>query len=204
MKTILTIDFDILMHESIELYNNFAQSETWESKFKLSPLLQHLPIDGNAYQKLTHFLIKKIFSSMNKEKIHFLENHQDVLRYLSKDEQYNILNIDHHHDWCYADKDYDKSIEKLNCGNWVKYLNDNGQLASYTWINNANSLQPTHGVNIKQFKLSDCADLGNFSGFDEVFCILSPEYVPPYYHKMFFVWMDIANSKYETFFDLEV
>lgn len=202
MKTILTIDFDIVMKNSIELYNNFAQSETWESKFKLSPLLKQLPIDGAMYQKLTKFLIKKIFSTLDKDKIHFLENHHNIVKYLSKDEQYHILNFDHHHDWCYDDQDYKNRIQKLNCGNWVKYLSDNGQLASYTWINNENSVQPTHQVSIKQFKISDCAALENFSNFDEVYCVLSPEYVPPYYHHLFFIWMDIANSKYNTFFEL--
>ena len=124
MKTILTIDFDIVMKNSIELYNNLAQSETWESKLKLSPLLNYLPIDGATYQKLTRFLIKKIFSTLDKDKIHFLGNHKDIVKYLSKEEQYHILNFDHHHDWCYSDEDYENKIEKLNCGNWVKYLSD--------------------------------------------------------------------------------
>ena len=41
------------------------------------------------------------------------------------------------------------------------------------------------------------------SNFDEVYCILSPEYVPPYYHYMFFLWIDIANNIHNTFFELE-
>ena len=37
----------------------------------------------------------------------------------------------------------------ITCGNWVKYLNDNKQLNSYTWINNSNSVQPIHNIKIK-------------------------------------------------------
>lgn len=106
MKNILTIDFDIIMKDSIELYNNFAQYKSWNERYSLSPLLKNLPFDSCTYYKLTKFLMKQIFPNVSKEKIFFLKNHQDVLKYLSKEDQYNIFNIDHHHDWCYNEKDY--------------------------------------------------------------------------------------------------
>ena len=51
MKTILSIDFDIIMAPSIELYNS-QSGVPWEKRFHDAPMLQFLPIDAQTYSKI--------------------------------------------------------------------------------------------------------------------------------------------------------
>lgn len=199
MKNILTIDFDIFMRDSIEAYNNLIE-KTWKERFKIIPSLQHSPFDGESYQKLTQYLLF-LFSSIGKNQIHFLREHHHILNFLDNEEVYNIINIDHHHDWCYKKEDFYQPITNVNCGNWIKYLNDTGHLNSYTWIKNHNSQLPLIEQKFLIHNLKDC-NLFNLSVFDEIFLIFSPQYVPPYYHSFFFVWMDMANNIYKTHFEM--
>lgn len=47
------------------------------------------------------------------------------------------MNIDHHHDLGYPNKDHPEQSNRLNCGNWVKYVPN---LQQYFWIKNTNSI----------------------------------------------------------------
>jgi hypothetical protein len=54
------------------------------------------------------------------------------------DEPIELVNIDHHHDIEYADKDADKTDNEHD-GNWVKTYFQQNKIAKYCWINNVNS-----------------------------------------------------------------
>lgn len=199
MKNILTIDFDIFMRDSIEAYNNLIE-KTWKERFEIIPSLRNVSFDGESYQKLTQYLLT-LFSNIDKNQVHFLREHHHILNFLDNEEIYNIVNIDHHHDWCYHKEDFHQPIVNVNCGNWVKYLNDTGHLNNYTWINNNNSQFPMEKQQFSIYHLKDC-NLLNFSAFDEIYLIFSPQYVVPYYHPFFFLWMDIANNVYKMHFEM--
>ena len=198
MKNILTIDFDIIMDNSIELYNSMGMP--WEERFQRHPVLKTLPMEATHFQRITQFLIQ-LYTTIEIDKVHFIEQHHKILDYLTDDE-YHIINVDHHHDWAYKDIDFEKPIEKVDCGNWVKALSDQGKLLSYTWIKNETSIGPKEEQNFTIYNLKDCT-LFNFSNIDEVYIVLSPEFVPPYYYSLFYIWLDIANGAYNTHFEVD-
>ena len=97
------------------------------------------------------------------------------------------------------------TLSNLNCGNWAKYLFDNNQLENYVWVKNINS----HEIHIPEIEecLKD-AHYGNINlmdsetkekllelTFDKIFLCLSPEWIPPYYHTLFYGILDWINQK---------
>lgn len=56
MKTVVSIDFDIIMAPTIEAYNSYAD-KPWEAKINDSPILNYLICDTSHYVKLTNFLM---------------------------------------------------------------------------------------------------------------------------------------------------
>lgn len=189
-KTILTIDFDVIMWPSIELYNNLPSG--WEDRIQRLPMLGNCLIDYDLYSRLTDLFIYLL----NKTNIHFITHHDEVVSYLGKDNIYHIINIDHHHDWYYNEEDKDR-VEKINCGNWIKYLNDNNMLSFYTWINTFNSNLCDDILNhdkIEFFKIDE-VELKDFFIPDEVFICLSPDWIPPYIQPLYSIWKNIYKTK---------
>ena len=79
---------------------------------------------------------------MDKNNIHFIFNHESLIKYVPQEEKEVIItNIDHHHDISYNKKHAENIVDynNLTCGNWVKYLYDAKQLKRYYWVNNNNS-----------------------------------------------------------------
>lgn len=203
MKTILTIDFDIIMAPSINLYNDIVPGSSWDSLLR-NPHMQLLTIDTIHYQRLTQ-LILKLFNQMKKENIHFINSHEHVADYIKNDDEYSIVNIDHHHDICYNPKDKENKCNELTCANWLKWLKENRQIKRYLWIHNKNSAVPADEV--KDLMDNDIAiedfDLNGLAVPDELVICLSPSWVSPDYRNLFYTWMDIANAIYQVHFDLE-
>lgn len=195
-KTIFSIDFDIIMHPSVELYNNMPGE--WEERIKRFPMLGNCLVDYNLYRKLTNLFIY-LLNEIDKEKIYFITNHEEIVSYLNKKESYHIINIDHHHDWYYNPEDEEK-IEKLNCGNWVKYINDNFDLKKYSWIKDYNSMFCDDILNNQKIEYFDIEEieLENFYIPDYFFICLSPPWIPPYIKPLYDIWNDLylKENKY--------
>ena len=199
MNTIVTIDFDIIMAPSINLYNNLVPSISWE-KLEEDPYFKLLKIDGIHYQKIVNYIIKCMFS-ISKERIHFIEDHGQAVRYIK--EKCDLINIDHHHDIGYGEN---LDIQEMpTCANWAYYLYKNNLINSYTWINNNNSEQisleeklqiPTTTYDLHTFNL-DSLKIPN-----ELIICLSEPWTPPYIRPLFYTIMDICNRYYNTHFDL--
>lgn len=199
---IITIDFDIIMAPSIDLYNNISNSP-WEERYERHPLLKLADADFITYHRLTQYLLY-IVPKMKKENIHFIANHQSVLNYLTNiTEPIDVINIDHHHDIIYGG-----GLEKLNCGNWVSWIDKEYKLNSYLWIHDNNSRFPKEeDVKISYTKknVSEYNDeqYKYNTPPDELIICLSGEWVPPQYKRLFFVWFDICNYIHNTHYDLE-
>ena len=198
MKTIVTIDFDIIMQPSIEAYNSYA-FKPWDDKIDDAPILDFCKCNCDIYQRLTNYLFQ-VIKKLSKEQIHIINGHHHILNYLPK-EKTTLYNIDHHHD-IQCEIDYNKD---LHCENWVlEYLKLNN-LNKYYWIHNENSKMPTKSeqdklINQKlTFQKSSLEDIQP----DLLILCLSPEWVPPYYYPLFHLWLDILNSHYDTHFDFE-
>ena len=188
---IVSIDFDIIMAPSIEFYNNF----THDRYLFDNPLLKVCNADLEHYRKLTTWFFKNL-KNVNYENVIFIKSHEQAVNYINKGD--TLINIDHHHDLGYKKEEDIKPDEpKCHCGNWVKYLFDNNIISDYIWINNKNSTQPLYfNGKIEQCAIEDY-NLDSLTG-DKVIICLSPEWVPPQFHPLFYSWMDICGKGFNT------
>lgn len=204
MKKILTIDFDIIMYPCEYIYNNCVPSKTW-NELKTNPLFHLIYGDLELYNNLTQLLLRHT-KFLEKENFHFIESHENIVKYLSKVEPFSITNIDQHHDIAYGINDENNLINYLGCANWVKYCFDNNYpIQEYYWINSNTSHYPPDKI-IKNFtKLIKNTNIFNFKleKYDEIIICLSRPWVPPNYQNLFFNWMDILSHIYNTTFILE-
>ena len=205
MKNIVTIDFDIIMAPSINLYNHMIGNTNWNNAFMDDPQLALSRGDYAQYVQLTNWVMN-VAQKMNPSQIHFIHSHEHVMNFIPEgDEELSIINIDHHHDISYNDKDSTETIETLNCGNWVKYIAEHKNLARYIWLNNTNSTEPHEAT--KSILSTSCAlqnyYLTTLSAPDILIICLSEEWVPPTIRPLFFLWMDLLNGYYNCHFDFE-
>ena len=207
MKTIVTIDFDIIMAPSINLYNSIVGPDRWEEDFTNNPQLALSYADLKHYHKLTQYLLD-ILPEMDKAHIHFIQDHEKALKYIPLGEPIHLVNIDHHHDIGYGEKDGQEATTRdtLTCGNWVKYLAEHGQLQHFHWINNYNST-PVEEFNIAKNKINQTSDIRSLTTLpptpDELIICLSPMWVPPNYRHLFYSWLDICNYIHHTHYEVE-
>jgi hypothetical protein len=185
------------MAPSIEAYNNRIDAG-WENLEK-EPIYSSLTADLDHYQRLTSFIFTLV-NQMDAKKIHFIDTHESIIKFLNKDETYYVTNIDHHHDVGYIMPP--KPDEPLNCGNWVKFVPN---LISYTWINNDNSHAPEEPYEDKKYNIKPFRDLdlSTLAVPDELFICLSTPWVPKTFRPLFFTWMDLCNGIKGTHFDFE-
>ena len=199
MKKIVTIDFDIIMAPSINLYNNIVPANDWET-LKENPYFQLLKIDTIHYQKIFNYVIY-CTQYLPKENIHFIEDHSQAVNYIT--EKCDLINVDHHHDIGYGE-DLEKQ-EKPTCANWVYYLNEQNLINTYTWINNDNSEEIPPDKDVKML-MSICNfnnfDLNSLEVPDELVICLSEPWTPPYIRPLFYTIIDICNQYYNTHFDI--
>lgn len=199
---ILTIDFDIVMGPSANYYEFMPPHGRWE-KLKDDALTQLFYGDYICYYKLTNWLLQTIANGFPKEHLFFIFSHDKVASLLSKNEKYDIINIDHHHDISYSAEE-----APLECGNWVEYLYKQNCINSYTWIHNPNSCFPM--PNKIKTKVNFNYSHQNFNEFDLnslkpdlIIICLSPEWVPPHIVPLFQIWMDMASYWYNQKFEIE-
>ena len=109
MKTVISIDFDIVMAPSIEQYNNLVPKLSWND-LKQLPYLSDLNYDKDIYNKLINYI-----NLYPKEKRIFIKEHDEIIKYIT--EPCYLINVDHHHD-C----GYENNGDKVSCANWLNYL----------------------------------------------------------------------------------
>lgn len=200
MINVLTIDFDIMLWKSIELYNGIAGGASWE-EIEQNELLRFVQFDSQIYELLTQ-IICKISKKIPKENVHFITSHQRVIKYIPQNELIELTNIDHHHDLQYNDSN---NIDILTCGNWVKYLFEhNYNISKYIWINDPNSIycQFDSKKYCHQSDIIQSYDL-TMTDYDMVIICLSPPWVPPQYRPLYTAWMDMLNRIYNTTFAMD-
>ncbi|MBO7079355.1 MAG: hypothetical protein J6W64_06050 [Bacilli bacterium] len=201
MNTVVTIDFDIIMAPSINLYNSIVPASTWNDLEK-NPYFKLLKIDAIHYQKIFNYIFYCI-QYLPKENIHFIEDHGQAVRYINK--KCDLINIDHHHDLGYGE-DIEKQ-ECPTCANWVYYLEKNNLLNTYTWIHNDNSeeIPPDRKEKMNFYIYSPNLynfDLENLEVPDELIICLSEPWTPPYIRPLFYTIIDICNKYYNTHFTI--
>lgn len=199
MKKVVTIDFDIIMAPSINLYNDTVPATPWNVLVE-NPYFQLLTPDYTHYQKIFKFIME-CTKTMDKEHIHFIEDHGQVVKYIT--EPCDLINVDHHHDITYAPLDAPEEV-KPTCANWVLYLYEQKLLNSYGWINNLNSNVIDLKFSPVPYRAYDLREF-NFEAIDapdELIICLSEPWVPPYIRPLFYTIMDYCNNHYNTHFEI--
>lgn len=136
MKTVLSIDFSIIMANNLPLTGNFVQEFFgMREHLDYAPILNFLPIDFDIYENLTEVLYNQW--SQNKDiKTHFIYGQEDTLHFLKKikeeGETCRLINIDYY-------PDLERYGDHLNNTNWVKYGIDNNLIDEIIWIKDRDS-----------------------------------------------------------------
>lgn len=197
MKQVVTIDFDIIMAPSISWYNNMVPKVQWKDLEK-DPLCQFFSADLVHYHRLTQWILHQT-EHLSKDQIIFIASHEKAIDYFQDDEFYEVVNIDHHHDLGYL---ANEDNTKIDCSNWMASLFDKRIINKYTWLNNKNSdrssIKSEYPTTIKELVPYDLSQLNS----DLLIICFSPEWVPPQYQRLFYVWMDMLNTIYNTQFEL--
>ena len=189
---VVSIDFDIIMAPSIELYKSFEQPKLYEDYYT-----NLFNADLIIYNKLTNWLLDNI-PNLNKNDIYFIESHEQIIDVLPKDNNICLINIDHHHDLGYGPpEELDKDNLPLNCGNWGLYLLKNNLINDYTWIKNGNSIKSFYNKYYYNQKYFYDLDLSRLKP-DKIIICLSTPWVPERYHTLFNLWIDIASKLKDT------
>jgi hypothetical protein len=119
--------------------------------------------------------------------IPIIYNHTDIVTTYSHSEiyplfthgydEYNLINIDHHHDFHYGYVGKDKTV--LDEGNWLFHLsNIFKKKINYTWISNPDSshIFLKEYKNLKSFSFDHNLDYIKERKFDKIFICCSPDY----------------------------
>jgi len=92
-------------------------------------------------------------------------------------DEYNLYNIDHHHDYAYC------KYETLDEGNWLYHLSNIFlKKINYIWINNPESEHPSHlnmekiREKLRSYKFDQRLNFIPQQTFDKIFVCCSPEY----------------------------
>ena len=217
VKTIVTIDFDYIMFPCIKLYNDMCggdanPTECWmriEAERKIS---NHISYDAKALYSIA--AIMKTILSRNKDcKFITVNEHQELIKEVvdketDEDIEYDVVNIDFHHDVYYRPDDPINMsyFTDYNCSNWLGYIFYTDRLNSYTWISAPNS-DPLD-KNVFEDELRDKITIKSSFGLKDyikevsdpeykvdylVFC-LSPQWVPYRYHHIFNLLSYLLNE----------
>lgn len=208
---VLTIDFDILMWPSIERYGHMLDNKNpRELLMKYQNDWHWLEMDLELYAQLTQLLLHFLGLHHESDDIFFIMEHHEIIPILeSFNESIYLINMDHHHDVVYEDKDLDTN-NYLNCGNWVLYAREHGILDHYVWINDPNSEYHFIENNKQEILDNVIQEQFEFEQYDLkqlpyyvdkiVFCYSKP-WIFDYYHPLWYSWMNMAslinNFKYE-------
>lgn len=143
MNTILSIDLDILFSPYIGIYNSLIQGLpshelTWE--FLDTQYNQASFFPNKEYYEILEKIIR--YYSLQVNEVYIGEDHSSILTAIEHNKdiftnpyQFNIYNIDFHHDITYQEKECVNNFDKKlsNCSDWVGFLNYHNFLNTYHW-----------------------------------------------------------------------
>lgn len=197
---ILSIDFDFIMYPCIKLYNNLCNGEenatvSWqniENQLNIEPFLRY---DANVLLQIAKIIKKNVLQGACLVPI---EEHQQIIPYLPKNEKIDLLNIDFHHDILYNPDDLLKitDLNEYNCSNWVGYLFMHGCINHYTWLKAPQSTP--YKIEIKPFEydILTLKDLPNIQNdYDYIFFCFSPQWVPYKYKHLYDLILTLVKEE---------
>lgn len=196
---IWTIDFDIIMAPSIELYNDLIEDrKDIQSVIRMYPGLEYcLPADLAIYNGIT-MNIMALLKQLSSNDVYFVREHQDICKVVEDLDEFDLVNVDHHHDVGYgAGATVSNKVRRPESGNWVKYLKEQSKLKEYTWIHDARAVRPS--LNLSKAFIDNEIGLEQYAGkfkADKLILCQSPQWIPASYLHLYYTWMSICEEYY--------
>jgi len=224
IKNVLSVDIDYIMAPCIQLYNDmsgqisssFNAEEFWCKVQKERYLNEYLHYDVDKFNFIKKLLFKSC-KNISKENIYFGKEHDSILTFLcqdkeKKDYQFNVFNVDHHHDIFYGNNQRSE-VERFNfatLSNWVWYLFTNKKLNRYYWINNESSQLeieddkvlchlPFERMNYFYNKENELLDVE----FDYVYFCKSERFFPLKFYDLYYSIIDEINELKGHHYDID-
>ena len=123
-------------------------------------------------EELLSFIIPLLYTHSD---IKLSLTHKDIYPLFTHNyDEYNLINIDHHHDFHYG-----RNLDVLDEGNWLFHIsNVFKKKINYTWISNPNSehIYLKHLKNLKSFNFDHNINYIKQKKFDVIFICCSPDY----------------------------
>lgn len=208
---VLSVDFDFIMYPCINLYNDLCSEDEnptvgWDRIEAMINVEDKLTFDKKYYM----FIYKLIMQNVAQGAAFFaINNHQDIVDILHNrmmdvgcDVKFDLLNIDHHHDFMYnADKQDLLDFDKYNCGNWYAYLYYKGYLddssgeAEVKWLGTPTS-KPYNGPDndkVKRLTIDVDGEEILKDKFDLIVVCFSPQWTPHKYKYLYDIIVETAG-----------
>tara|TARA_Y100000589_G_C27175281_1_gene638460 strand:- start:1605 stop:2525 length:921 start_codon:yes stop_codon:yes gene_type:complete len=196
-------------------------TSVFERQHALAPLIEKVgEISQQNFKEVMDVFSSALFQLKKSEpnKIYFADNHDTILtpleriwndtdQYERDKTKFTIVNLDHHHDIYYSEKqrvDVDK-YNLVSPGDWVWFLDKYGLCDSYHWIGNKNSSDfiDLAGTGVptlmkkgtKSTSLQEFIDRGKMpKKFDLIYVCSSPHWTPEYFLDYFKILKDMAEN----------
>ena len=208
---ILSIDFDAIMFPCIRLYNEYCYGNEnattiWRQLEFDRDINQYLSYDANVYKNIGKIIFKNI---KNGAKLIPIQEHQMLVDHLKKydllDLQFDITNIDYHHDIAYNRNSFvEMEFDNYTCADWAGYLMTLNPETTLTWVRcpgsspyNEDIKEFTNTITIK--RIDEIVDLED--DYDLIYFCLSPQWVPYVYHHLYDLLIDLAKEAYPECMD---
>ena len=208
---ILSIDFDAIMFPCIRLYNEYCYGNEnattiWRQLEFDRDINQYLSYDANVYKNIGKIIFKNI---KNGAKLIPIQEHQMLVDHLKKydllDLQFDITNIDYHHDIAYNRNSFvEMEFDNYTCADWAGYLMTLNPETTLTWVRcpgsspyNEDIKEFTNTITIK--RIDEIVDLDD--DYDLIYFCLSPQWVPYVYHHLYDLLIDLAKEAYPECMD---
>ena len=208
---ILSIDFDAIMFPCIRLYNEYCYGNEnattiWRQLEFDRDIKEYLSYDANVYKNIGKIIFKNI---KNGAKLIPIQEHQMLVDHLKKydllDLQFDITNIDYHHDIAYNRNSFvEMEFDNYTCADWAGYLMTLNPETTLTWVRcpgsspyNEDIKEFTNTITIK--RIDEIVDLDD--NYDLIYFCLSPQWVPYVYHHLYDLLIDLAKEAYPECMD---
>ena len=121
------------------------------------------------------------------------------------DLQFDITNIDYHHDIAYNRNSFvEMEFDNYTCADWAGYLMTLNPETTLTWVRcpgsspyNEDIKEFTNTITIK--RIDEIVDLDD--DYDLIYFCLSPQWVPYVYHHLYDLLIDLAKEAYPECMD---
>lgn len=184
----------------------FIMDFIWSNRYASNPALENISVDQCALDR-----IKNIVDDLNIGHLWIVDSHKHIYDAIAQlhrpGQEIDIVNIDFHHD-C-----YDHNEDKVDCGNWVLQVLQNGFNkvgdGQYLWVYRPGTEDPAEGIGytgtfndqcgcnyLDRLQPSESKVCWDWEDVDLLFICRSSMWSPPHLDDQFIEFCEFAQSRY--------